>query len=196
MEHTPSGFSDRTLAELVEQTASIAPTPGAGPSVAWTCALAAALVEMVSAVALRHEPPDPAAVQRRRERARALRDEALEFADRDAAAHSAVLAVLQRRAEPGHGARLRESLSHAADPPVAIAQVGAEVTRLAAEAASEARGGVRGEAMTAAVLGEATVRAMVPVVDLNLGGSPEDPRRALVADLARRAGEDLRRAPG
>jgi hypothetical protein len=84
----------------------------------------------------------------------------------------------------------------AADPPLRIARVGAEVTSLAADAAADARGGVRGEAVTAAVLGEAVVRAVVPVIELNLAGAPDDPRRTAAADLARRATDDLRRAGG
>ena len=189
-----SGFSDRALGDVVEQIASTDPTPGAGPSLAWTCAFAAALVEMVTGVALRHDPADPAAVRRRRDRATTLRTLALELADRDASAYSAVLGVLERRGEPGHSERLRDALSHAADPPLSIAQAAAEVTCLAADAASEARGGVRGEAMTAAVLGEAVVRAIVPVVDLNLAGTPDDPRRAVVSGLARDARAHLDRA--
>jgi hypothetical protein len=105
-----------------------------------------------------------------------------------------VIAVFGRRSEPGHGGRLRAALADAAGPPAEIAQVAAEVTRMAADASAEARGGVRGEAITAAVLGEAVTRAMVPVVDMNLAGSPDDPRRALVAGLADEAAADLARA--
>ncbi|MEA2228985.1 MAG: hypothetical protein QOF04_2615 [Solirubrobacteraceae bacterium] len=189
-----TGLSDSSLAALVGRVASIDPAPGAGPSAAWTCALAAALVEMVSAVALRKEPVDAAAAERRRDRAASLRAQALELADRDVAAYTAVLAVLRRRDEPGHGTRLRAALSDAADPPLAIVEIAAEVTRLAADAAAEARGGVRGEAMTAAILAEAAVRAGIPLVDLNLAGAREDPRRRRVRELAQAAGADLERA--
>jgi formiminotetrahydrofolate cyclodeaminase len=187
-------LADSPLAALVEQVASSDPAPGAGPSAAWTCALAAALVEMVSAVALRKEPVDAAAARARGDRAAALRAAALELADEDVAAYSAVLAVLRRRDEPGHGARLRAALSDAADPPLAIVEIAAEVTRLAADAAAEARGAVRGEAKTAAVLAEAAVRAGIPLVDLNLAGAPDDPRRARVLVLAEAACGDLGRA--
>jgi formiminotetrahydrofolate cyclodeaminase len=189
-----TGLSDSSLTALVGRVASIDPAPGAGPSAAWTCALAAALVEMVSAVALRKDPVDAPAAERRRDRAADLRARALELADDDVAAYTAVLAVLRRREEPGHGGRLRAALSDAADPPLAIVEIAAEVARLAADAASEARGGVRGEAMTAAILAEAVVRAGLPLVDLNLASAPEDPRRARVRELARAAGADLERA--
>jgi hypothetical protein len=52
-------FADLSLTEIVDAVASRDPTPGAGPSLAWTCALAAGLVEMVSAVMLGKEPELP-----------------------------------------------------------------------------------------------------------------------------------------
>jgi formiminotetrahydrofolate cyclodeaminase len=198
-------LAERTLAELVARVASADPAPGAGPSLAWTCTLAAALVEMASAVALRQlAAGDPAeagadtraAATRRRDRAGALRADALALADEDVAAYTEVMAVLGRRDEPGHGGRLRRALAEAADPPLRIVEIAAEVTRLAADAASVARGGVRGEAITAAVLAEAVVRAGAPILDLNLAGAPHDPRRARVRALADGARADLDRAVG
>ena len=191
-----TSLSDSSLAALAARVASSDPAPGAGPSVAWTCALAAGLVEMVSAVMARKGADDAAATERRRDRAAALRAEALALADRDVAAYTAVLEVGRRRDEPGHGHRLRAALSAAADPPLAIVELAAEVTRLAADAGADARGGVRGEAMTAAVLGEAAVRAGAPLVDLNLASAPGDPRRARVRALAAEARADLDRALG
>jgi formiminotetrahydrofolate cyclodeaminase len=131
-------LADSSLATLLDRVASSDPAPAAGPSAGWTCALAAALVEMVSAVALRKDPPDLAAAVQRRDRAAELRARALELAHRDVAAYTEVLSVLRRRDEPGHGRRLRGALSEAANPPLAIAEVAAEVTRLAADAGSEA----------------------------------------------------------
>src|ERR1700729_2452056 len=108
-------FTDRSLAELVASVAARAPTPGAGPTLAWTSALAAALVEMVSAVSLRQDPASPDAIEARRERAHALRLTALSLADLDAAAYGEVLAVQRRREESGHAERLRRALAAAAD---------------------------------------------------------------------------------
>jgi formiminotetrahydrofolate cyclodeaminase len=187
-------FAELSLAEVVQRVASVKPTPGAGPSLAWTGALAAALVEMVSAVSLRQEPAQPSAVEQRRDRAVALRQVALSLADNDAAAYREVLAVQRRRQEPGHAERLREALSAAADPLVAIVEAAGEVTRLAAHAAGEARGGVRGEAMAAAVLGAAVVHAGVPLVELNLGGARDDPRLCRVRRLSEQADAERARA--
>jgi formiminotetrahydrofolate cyclodeaminase len=187
---------DHSLTALLDRVASSEPSPGAGPSAACSCAFAAALVEMVCAVGLRKDPPDRAAAEQRRARAAELRERAGRLADADVIAYTEVLATLQRRGEPGHGPRLRDALSKAADPPAALAAVAAETTRLAADAAAEARGGVRGEAITAAVLAEAVVRAAQRIVELNLAGATGDPRRAEVEAFAASARADLARATG
>jgi formiminotetrahydrofolate cyclodeaminase len=189
-------LTDLPLATLLERVAAPEPTPGAGPSVAWTCGLAAALVEMVSRIELRKEPVDEARTRQRLDRVARLRARVLELAGADATAYSAVLAVLRRRAEPGHPARLRAALSDAAGPPAEIAEAAAEITRLAADAAVAARGGAKGEALTAAVLGEAAVRACRPMIEINLAGMPDDPRRARVERLVAEAAADLVRALG
>ena len=191
-------FADHPLAEIVEAVAARDPTPGAGPSLAWTCALAAALVEMVSAVTLRQDPDSPETIEGRRERARALRLTSLSLADLDAAAYGDVLAVQRRRKEPDHAQRLRRALADAADPLVRIIETAREVAELAADAVPDARGGVRGEAMTAAVLAEGVARGGVPLVELNLAADPQDPRRALVREAAAAAAPPCsgRSAPG
>ena len=189
-------FADLSLARVMESVAARDPTPGAGPSLAWTCALAAALVEMVSAVTLRQSPGDPSAVEARRERAHVLRTAALGLADRDAAAYEEVLSVQRRRDEPGHPQRLQQALAHAADPLVNIVQAALEVAELAGAAVTDARGAVRGEAMTALVLAESVVRGAVPLVELNLAGDRADPRRALVREAAAEAATALQRTLG
>ena len=189
-------FADRSLAELVASVAARDPTPGAGPSLAWTCALAAALVEMVSAVSLRQDPDSPAAIEARRDRAHGLRLTALSLADLDAAAYGEVLAVQRRREESGHAERLRRALAAAADPLVRIIETAREVAELAAGAVADARGSVRGEAMTALVLAEGVARAGVPLVELNLAGDAQDPRRGLVREAAAAAEDVLSRTLG
>src|SRR6201995_4070148 len=123
-------FADLSLARVMESVAARDPTPGAGPSLAWTCALAAALIEMVSAVTLRQDPGDPSAVEARRERAHVLRTEALGLAGRDAAAYQEGLSVQRRRGGPGHPQRLQQALADAADPLVNIVQAALEVAEL------------------------------------------------------------------
>ena len=159
--------------------ASSDPVPGAGPAAAWTCALAAALVEMVCAVMARREGDQDAARAGHGERAAAIRAAALELAGRDMDAYREVLAA---RSSADAGLR-RAALAAAADPPLEIAAAAAELTALAAEAFAAARGGVRGEAATAAVLAEAATRAAAAIVSFNLAGDPGDPRRVRASEL-------------
>lgn len=178
---TIGGSQDTSsFAALLERVASSDPVPGAGPAAAWTCALAAALVEMVCAVMARREGDEDAASAGRGERAAAIRAAALVLAERDMDAYREVLAVRSS----GEVSLRRAALAAAADPPLEIARAGAELTALAAEAYACARGGVRGEAATAAVLAEAATRAAAAIVIFNLAGDPGDPRRAEAGELA------------
>ncbi|HWV86360.1 MAG TPA: cyclodeaminase/cyclohydrolase family protein [Capillimicrobium sp.] len=186
-------FADRTVSTLLRGVAAPDPTPGAGPTLAITAAFAAALVEMVTAVTLRADP-DAEALPARQERAAQLREQALDLAEEDAVAFRGVMAVMRRRDEPGHGQRLREALAEAADPPMRIVELAAEVASLAADATQDARGGVRGEAITAVTLAESVVRAGGPILSLNLAGSKDDPRITRAAELAAAAEADVRRA--
>ena len=167
------------LPSLLDGLASVAPAPGAGAAAAWTGAMAAALVEMVSAIECRRDYPSPQAAARR-DRSGELRPLLLALADEDVAAYGAVLAAR------GDQARFREALAAAADPPLSIARYGAEVWELAVAAAANARGGVRGEAVAAVALAGAAVAAAVPLVELNLGGAPADPRLAEARELRAR----------
>lgn len=187
-------FADLTLTEIMQRVAAVDPTPGAGPSLAWTCGLAAALVEMVSGIALSQQHADRDAIEQRRARVMALRELALSLADADADAYRAVLAVGRRRGEAGHAGRLREALHAAADPLLSIVETAGEVTRLAADATGQIRGGARGEAKTAAVLGAAVVQAGLPLIELNLAGAPGDPRVTRARVIAHEAVADRTRA--
>ena len=167
------------LPALLDGLASVAPAPGAGAAAAWTGAIAAALVEMVSAIEWRREDASPRAAARR-DRAAQLRPLALALADEDVAAYGAVIAAR------GDQARFREALAAAADPPLRIARYSAELWELAVAAAANARGGVRGEALAAVALAGAAVAAAVGLVELNLGGAPADPRLSEARELRAR----------
>jgi hypothetical protein len=79
---------------------------------------------------------------------------------------------------------------------VSIVQTAREVAELAGAAVTDARGGVRGEAMTALVLAEGVARGAVPLVELNLAGDPADPRRALVREAASATADALQHTLG
>jgi hypothetical protein len=117
----------------------------------------------------------------------------LSLADVDAAAYRAVLAA-RRRDEPGHPPRQREAQRRRS----AGADRGdrARGRELAAAAVADARGGVRGEAITALVLAAGVARGGVPMVELNLASALEDPRRTLVRNAAEAAVGTLDRTLG
>jgi formiminotetrahydrofolate cyclodeaminase len=89
--------------------------------------------------------------------------------------------------------RLGRALSRAAEVPLLIAQVAADVAALAKEAAEHGTGAARADATGAALLALGAARAAAHLVEVNLGATPEDGRvrsaRAL-ADEARTWAED------
>jgi formiminotetrahydrofolate cyclodeaminase len=168
-----------TLEEALDRLASDSPTPGAGWAAGWSCAVAAALVEMVAGVVLARGGEHPGMESRRR-RAGELRDDALRLAGEDAATYKAVISAPPE----GRG----EALAAAADPPLAIAEAAAETRELAASSSAEVRGPLRGEAETAVLLAAAATRAAARLVELNLAREAGDPRLARARELAERAG--------
>jgi formiminotetrahydrofolate cyclodeaminase len=148
--------SSDRLAPLLDAVARPRTTPSAGAAAAWACGLAAALVEMAGG-----------------ERAGPLRARALDLADRDAEAYDRVLAG-------------DATVVDAAGPPLEIAEVGAALVEMAAEAARTASARLRGEALTAVLLAEGACRSAALLVQINLEGT-DDGRLARARDLARRA---------
>ena len=195
--HT-AGLLDSSVACFLDALASPAATPGAGPAAAWTCAVAAALIEMAAAIEVRTKGTagSHAAATVRRDRAHQLRQHALALADADAAAYQAVLTA--RREPRGHdrATRFREALSAAVDPPLAIAETASELAQLASTTAEQARGGVRGEATATAILAEAATAACIPMLQLNLANNANDPRLTRGTQLADDAAQHRTRAAG
>jgi len=104
-----------------------------------------------------------------RDRAVALRGEAVGLAGLDTESYRRVL-------EAGGPDEAGAALSQAADPPLAIAELAAELAELAAEAARSGNPRLRGDAFTAALLAEAACRAASELVTIDLADIPRDPR--------------------
>ena len=161
------------------------PAPGGGSSAAWTCALAAALVEMGGAFApgaSESGPGDPLALTAR---ARALRETALALAERELGSYAPVLEAMRGEPGPERDERLRTALEEAAAAPLAIAGCAAELAELGLTALGNGSEHLRGDVMTGVVLAEAACASAVQLVELDLATMPDDPRLA----EARRAGE-------
>jgi formiminotetrahydrofolate cyclodeaminase len=186
-------LANRTLADLVELLAAREPAPGGGSAAAWTGAIAAALTEMAAAFALSSRPDGDGDFDR--ERVAQLRDQAarlraclLELAEQDTRSYAPVLEALAlARSDPSRPARVQAALSAAAEVPLAIAAAAADVGELAVAAAKAGNMHLIGDATAAAVLAEASARAAVRLAELNLIGSPRDPRLEHGGALAERA---------
>lgn len=169
------------------------PAPGGGVSLALAGGLAAALVEMAAAFALRRDPDHPRA-QEIAGRARAARARALGLAEQERSAFEPVLAALRTPPSPARERELAAALSAAADSPLAIAELAAELAEGAAELAATGNPNLEGDATAGALLAEAAAQGAARLVALNLAAAAGDPRVARAAALAQRARAARRRA--
>jgi formiminotetrahydrofolate cyclodeaminase len=117
-------------------------------------------------------------------RAAELRDRLLALGDVDVEAFGKVLTELRRlRAEPSGREALDAALLGASEVPLQIAQAGAEVARLAADAARAGKRPMRPDATTAALLAGAATRAASLLVEGNLAALREGRHRERVEQL-------------
>ena len=141
--------------------------------------MAAALTEMAAAFA-----------ERDAERAGRLRARALELGERELSAYAPVLEASRLpKDDPTRSEKLGAALSDAADSPLEIAQLAAEVEQLATDLEATGNRSLQGDANAAAELAGAACRAAVRLVEINLAKRPDDPRLA----QARKLVEDGRR---
>lgn len=174
---------EKTLTGFLEEVAARTSSPGGGAVAAVAAALAAALAEMAAHFSSKHWDDAGEAAARARE----LRERAAPLAQADAEAYEAVIAA---RGGPGYG----EALSRAADAPLAVVEAAAGVAELAAELAARGNPNLRGDAVTAALLAEASARAAANLVEINLAGRNGDRRVDRAQELASAAGAAARRA--
>ena len=175
-------YLGQTLDGFLDQVASREPAPGGGASSAVTVALAAALCAMAARFSTGHlaDADDLAA------RADGLRDEVASLARVDAAAYGRVLDAYRtpRDDEEARRRKIREALTEAADVPLSVAGIGAEVAELSARLAEEGNPNLRGDAVTAAVLAGAGTRAAVTLAEINVSaGGTDDGRLSCAARL-------------
>jgi methenyltetrahydrofolate cyclohydrolase len=172
----PRSFLDLTVAELLDELAGPVP-PGGGSALGLTVAMAAAVVAM-AARASRDSWDAAGGVAAQAE---ALRARAAPLAQRDAEIYNAALAVRDGAAALPPEKRdweIGKAFAAAAEPPLEIARVAADVAELAAEVAAFGDPGVRADAVAAATLAAAAARAAVTLVAVNLTAVDGDPRVA------------------
>jgi formiminotetrahydrofolate cyclodeaminase len=184
MEPGTGPLSDLPLSQVLDRLAEKTPAPGAGSTAALVCALAAALLEMTAAFDA--SPMGSACAVR----AGALRDRALELADRELHSYEPVLEALRLpTSDPDRETRLASAMVAASAPPLAIASVGAQLAGIAAETVDGVSAHLMGEAIVASELAEGACRAAARLVEINLAGAAGDPRLTEVAGLVRSAAE-------
>lgn len=181
------------LDRFLDMVACREPAPGGGASAAVTVALAAAL----AAMAARFSTEQLAEAETLAAKAEEARGRALPLARDDAAAYGRVLNAYRtpRDDEEGRRRTIRQALSEAADVPLSIAEIGAEVTGLSARLAVEGNPNLKGDAVAAATLAAAGARAAVALVEINIlaAGADDDHRLSRARELlaATAASQDL-----
>ncbi|CAN5748631.1 hypothetical protein BH24ACT18_BH24ACT18_11870 [soil metagenome] len=178
-----SDYLGLPLGGFLDLVASREPAPGGGASAAVAVALAAALTAMAARFSTEHLADADGLAGR----AEGLRGEVVLLARADAVAYGRVLDANRAPRDVGEEERrqrIREALTEAADVPLSIAGIGAEVVGISARLAEEGNPNLRGDAVTAAVLAGAGVRAAATLVEINVSaGGADDGRLSRVAEL-------------
>ena len=182
---------EKSLATFLDELAAKTSAPGGGAVAALSVAMAAGLVGMAarfSVKTLGEEAHTLAA------RADALRAEGGLLAQADAEAYSGYLEA-RRLAEddPGREAAIAAAESRAAEVPLRIAEVGAEVSRLAEELGERGNPNLAGDAYAAGVVAQAGTRAAANLVLVNVR-EDADGRVRRARELAGKASDAAARA--
>jgi formiminotetrahydrofolate cyclodeaminase len=196
--YSEPGYLDLPLRAFLGLLADDQPAPAGGAAAALGVALAASLCAMAARLS-RRQLPEAAELAAEATR---LADMVAPLAQADAEAYRAVIAARSRPtgapagtgapAEPGAPAatdddqrrrRLAAALSDAADVPMRVAEIGAQVAALAARLAVHGHPNLHGDAITAALLAEAGTRSACALVRINLSAAESDERLARVARL-------------
>ena len=173
--------------DLLDALAKATPVPAGGSAAAIAVAMGAALLTMAARISDGHWPDAGACAAQ----AETLRLRAAPLAHEDAEAYSEVLRL---RREHADDAELGRAFDRAAELPLRIAEVGADVADLAAHAAPHVDPKVHGDAAAAAVLAQAGTGIAAHLVAINLATSAGDERIRRADELAETATDAARRA--
>jgi formiminotetrahydrofolate cyclodeaminase len=165
-----------SLPAFLEELAAPHEVPGAGSALALALATAAAVVQM----AARLSPESWADAAGVAAQAEALRERAAHLVDEDAEAYRR---ALEARAAADETARpeqrdwsLGRVTAAAAEPPLALARLAADLAELCAAAGARVEPRVHADVAAAAALAEAVARGARELVAVNLTALPGDER--------------------
>jgi formiminotetrahydrofolate cyclodeaminase len=165
-----------SLPALLEELAAPREVPGAGSALALALATAAAVVQM--AARLSPESWDEAAGVAAQ--AGSLRERAAKLVDEDAEAYRRALEAQATSDETEKQERRDWSLGRvtaaAAEPPLALARLAADLAELCAAAGARIEPRVHADVAGAAALAAAVARGARELVAVNLTALPGDPR--------------------
>ena len=190
-ENSAPDYLNLPLGEFLDRVAAGSPAPGGGSVAAIAVALAAGLAGMAARLSSSQlaEAPDLA------RQADAARLRVAPLATADAESYGRVLDAYREPDPEARTARVRDALSGAADVPLAVAGAGSEVAGIASRLAEEGNPNLEGDALAAALLAGAGVRAAAALVGINLSSANVDddrPRRA--NSLVNKTAATVRRA--
>jgi methenyltetrahydrofolate cyclohydrolase len=177
----PGPYLELTADEFLDRLAGPEAGPGGSAVAALTLAYAAALVTMVA----RRSQGSWDGAAGAAAQAQALRRRAAQLVDPSTEAWLDALAALRT---PGE--ELEDKLRQSAELPAELAEVAADVARLALHVAERGDGTYRSDAASAAVLAEAAARVAEKLVTVNLAVGRDDElrdRARISADAARAA---------
>jgi len=169
-------LTDLSLRSFLDELSAGSETPGGGSALAVTLAVSAAVVEMSARLSA---PSWPAAAEVA-SHASALRARATALVDEIADAYAQALAArgeaatTMTRAE--RNAEVGRTFAAAAEPPLEIARVAAEVAELAELVAYHGEPHVQPDAAVAAEVAAAAARGGLALVEVNLTAQSSDPR--------------------
>jgi formiminotetrahydrofolate cyclodeaminase len=175
-------FLDLRVHDLLELVAAPEPAPGGGSVLAVVAALAAGVLTMAARASSEWEDAGGTAAQ-----AEALRLRAAPLAVRDAATYREALAVRERAADLPPERRdweIGQVFARAAEPPLEIVRVAADVASLGAVVAADADPRLRPDGVAAALLAAAVARAGAELVAANLTVVERDTRVGEARTLA------------
>jgi formiminotetrahydrofolate cyclodeaminase len=185
-------LADLSLPALLEELAAPREVPGAGSALAAALAASAAVAQMAARLSQASWPEARGVAAQ----AESLRERALRLVDEDAEAYRRALEAraAHDKGEPPERRdwALGRVTAAAAEPPLALARLAADVADLCAATAARAEPDVHADVAAAATLAAAVARGAWALVAVNLTALPGDERVREADLLASAAGEAAR----
>ena len=173
---------DISVREYLEEVAAPTPAVTGGAVNAVTAASAAGLVSMTARLSSAMSDSESIAST-----ADDLRGRVVKLAESDSQAYAPVLAAQRRPVDdPDRPAALRAAYIEAAQPPLRLAELAAELAGVAADVAARGKKTLRGDAVTAAVLAAGAARASTSLARVNLDAAGQNWNNDTAATVAER----------